>query len=260
MTQGKVVGGALALAVALIGVGGLAVVALAVTVQAGDLVVSSEGEVAPTTLPRDEPAPISFRIGARVRTADGAPLPAMKTFTFDADRQGQLFTEGLPTCSMKSLQSTTTEQARRICGDALVGTGSTSAVLTFPESNPTLVRAPLLMFNGGSRGARSILVIQVYARTPVATTFVLPGVVTRTSGLYGTRTLVRIPTIANGYGSLKSFRVRIHRTWIYRGKKRSFLIARCSTGRYFAHSEFTFSDGTTVAGTLSKPCTPRLGR
>jgi hypothetical protein len=103
--------------------------------------------------------------------------------------------------------------------------------------------------------------MQVYAPTPAPTTFVFKGVVTKIAGVYGTRTVVRIPTIANGYGAVKSFRVKIHRTWTYRGKRRSFLIARCISGRYFAHPEFRFAGGTQIGGTISKPCTTRpVGR
>jgi len=257
MMQGKRIGWRVALAVATIGLVSLAASASAVTIQAGNLVISAEGGVTPTELPRDAPSPISFWIGASVRTDDGGPLPAMKTFVFDADRQGEFQTAGLPICRPRQLESTTTRQAKHACRDALVGSGSTSAVLAFPGSSPTLVRAPLLMFNGGTHGAKSILLMQVYAHTPVATTFVFPGVVRKTAGVYGTRTVVRIPTIANGYGSVKSFRVKIHRTWGYRGKRRSFLVAHCETGRYFAHPEFSFAGGTRVGGTLSKPCTTR---
>jgi hypothetical protein len=255
--QGKRIRWSLGLAMTAIGFAGLVAGASAVTIQAGNLVIRAEGGVTPTELPRDALSPITFRIDASVRTNDGGPLPAMKTFVFDADRQGEFYTAGLPICRPRQLQSTTTEQAKRACGDALVGTGSTSAVLAFPESSPTLVRAPLLMFNGGSQGAKSVLVMQVYASTPTPTTFVFEGVVTKTAGVYGTKTLVRIPTIANGYGSVKSFRVRIHRTWNYLGKRRSFLVARCVNGRYLAHPEFTFANGTKVAGTLAKPCTTR---
>src|SRR5215467_5376242 len=182
MKQGKRITWGLVLAV--IGLLGPLAGASAVTIQSGNLVITSEGGVAPTELPREAPAPISFWIGASVRTNDGSPLPAMKTFVFDADRQGELHTAGLAICRPRQLQSTTTRQARHACGNALVGAGSTSAVLAFPESSPTLVTAPLLMFNGGTHGAKTTLLMQVYAPTPAPTTFVFKGVGTKTAGLY----------------------------------------------------------------------------
>jgi hypothetical protein len=241
--------------IALFGAGG----ASAVTLRAGELVIDADGAVWPERLPGDAPAPISFRVGASISTVDQSPLPALQTFAFDADRQGEFFTAGLPKCAPAKLQSTTTAQAMRACGDSLVGTGTTSALLAFPERSPYLVSAPLLMFNGGSKGGKTLLVMQVYARKPIPTTFVVLGKVTPGKGAYGTHTTVAIPTIANGYGSLKSFAVRIHRTWTYRGKKRSFLLARCATGHYLAHAEFGFADGTLLSGTLIKSCKRAAG-
>lgn len=247
----------LAIAAAAVALGVIAAGASAVILRAGDLIVNVEGAVTPTKLSPTAPSPISFKVSAGLQTAGGGPLPALQTFSFDADRQGSFFTGGLPTCAPSRLRSADPAEAMKLCGNALVGTGTTSALLSFPEQTPYVVSAPLLMFNGGSSGRGSLLVMLVYAQTPVPTTFVVLGVVTKTAGVYGTNTLVKIPTIAGGYGSLKGFEVRIHRTWSYRGKKRSFLVAHCGTGRFLAHAEFAFANGAQFSGTLVKQCTPK---
>ena len=49
---------------------------------------------------------------------------------------------------------------------------------------------------------------------------------------------------------------RIGRRYQFKGRERSYVNARCSTGAIRTHGHFLFADGTIMDGTLEKPCTP----
>lgn len=235
---------------------GLATAALGDTVTSGNLTIEVEGVVSPTKLPRKTPAPITLTVSGAVKTTDGSHPPALKTIALEFDKAGQIYTKGLPTCDPAKLTSTLTAQAKKVCGPALVGTGKVSAQILFPEQAPFEASGPLLIFNGKPKGGKPVLVFQVHADVPAPTTFVTEGVISRASGKYGTSTEIRVPTIVGGQGSLTSFKATLHKTWTYKGQKKSLLVASCPTGSLFAHGEFTFADGTRISGEITKSCTP----
>ncbi|MBA3865544.1 MAG: hypothetical protein H0X42_04230 [Solirubrobacterales bacterium] len=246
---------ALCLAILALGAAGVSV-ALGDTVQAGNLIVEIEGQVSPQKLPKKTPAPITLNVSGSVKTADGTHPPVLKTIALEFDKHGSIYTKGLPTCNPSKLQATLTAQAKKVCGPALVGSGKVSAQILFPEQPPFNAAGPLLIFNGKPKGGKPVLVFHVHANVPAPTTFVTTGVISKASGKYGTSTEIAIPTIVGGQGSLTSFNATLHKTWTYKGQKKSLLLASCPTGALFAHGEFTFSDGTKISGDVAKNCTP----
>lgn len=230
--------------------------AIGETVRFENLIVSIEGGISPTRLPRKKPAPITLKVSGSIETADGTHVPALQELALEFDKHGHIYTKGLPTCTIGQLQSTLTSRAKKVCGDALVGTGRAAAEVALPEQAPFDASGPLLIFNGAPRGGRPVLIFHVYARVPAPTTFVTSGTIGTAHGKYGTSTLIRIPTIAAGQGSLISFNATVHKTWTYKGQKRSLLLASCPGGRLFAHGEFSFADGTEVEGEVARSCTP----
>ncbi len=52
-------------------------------------------------------------------------------------------------------------------------------------------------------------------------------------------------------------RLKIGRKWTYKGKRHSYLNARCENGKLQAKGEFTFTDGTFLSGTFIRPCEVR---
>ena len=226
------------------------------TVRYGNLVVSIEGSISPTKLSRRTPTPIALKVSGSIETADGSHVPALKTVALKFDRHGQIYTKGLPTCTRGKLQSTLTARAKKVCGPALVGTGRVSAEIALPEQPPFGASGPLLIFNGAPKGGRPVLIFHVYARVPAPTTFVTEGVIAKASGKYGTSTLIQIPTIVAGQGSLTSFEAKVHKTWTYKGEKKSLLLASCPTGHLYAHGEFAFADRTEISGDVARSCTP----
>jgi hypothetical protein len=226
------------------------------TVQVGNIVISAEGKISPSKLPKKTPAPITLNVSGTVATQDGTHVPPLKTIALEFDKAGQINTQGLPTCNVGELESTLTAQAKKTCATSLVGTGTVSAEIALPEQPPFNASGPLLIFNGKPKGGRPVLIFHVHANVPAPTTFVTSGVISKASGKYGTSTEIAIPTIVGGQGSLTSFNATLHKTWTYKGKKESLLLASCPTGKLIAHGEFTFVDHTKISSDIVKPCTP----
>ena len=241
-------------ALALLAVG-LVSAASGAVVRAGNLIVEIEGQISPTKLSKKTPTPITLTVSGSIKSADGSHVPALKTLSLQFDRHGQIYTKGLATCNPAKLESTLTAQAKAACGPALVGTGSVSAQIAFPEQAPFPASGPLLIFNGAPKGGKPTLIFHVHADVPAPTTFVTEGVISKASGKYGTSTEIAIPTIVGGQGSLTAFKAKIHKTWTYKGQKKSLLLATCPTGSLFAHGEFKFADGTKISGDVAKACT-----
>jgi hypothetical protein len=232
-------------------------VASAQTVRQGNLVVSIEGQISPRALPRHEPAPISLSVSGSLKTADATHPPALKTLFLEFDRHGQLNTTGLPTCRAAQLRATLTAQAKRACGDALIGQGRAQAEIAFPEQPPFSASGPMLLFNGAPEGAQRVILIHVYAFVPAPTTFVTKAIIGHAKGKYATTAEVEIPTIVSGQGSLTAFNATLRKAWTYKGKKQDLLLATCPTGHLYAHGDFLFADATELAGTVARSCTPK---
>jgi hypothetical protein len=243
-------------AVALIAVVVSAAAAAGETVRAGNLIVEIEGGISPSKLPKATPAPITLKVKGSIKTADGTHVPALKTLALQFDKNGFIYTKGLPTCPASKLQATLTAQAKAACGNALVGTGRVSAEIALPEQAPFNASGPLLIFNGPPQGGKPVLIFHVHANVPAPTTFVTSGAISKAHGKFGTSTLIQIPTIVNGQGSLTSFEATVHKTWTYKGQKKSLLLAQCPSGHLYAHGEFTFADHTLISGDVVRPCTP----
>jgi hypothetical protein len=223
-------------------------------VHFGNLLVEIDGGVSPVRLPKTKPAPVTLKVSGSIATTDGSRVPALKTLDLQFDRHGTVYTKGLPTCASSRLRATTTAAAKRACKGALVGTGRASAEIYLPEQPPFGASGPMLIFNGVPKGGRPVVIIHVYAHVPAPTTFITSGTIAKGHGKYGTQTQIDVPTIVAGQGSLTGFEATIHRTWSYKGQKRSFLAADCPTGSLFAHGEFSFVEGTEISGKFRQSC------
>ncbi len=231
--------------------------ALAQVVRSGNLIVTIEGNIAPKALPKKEPAPVSLQVSGSLKTADGTHPPVIKELFLQFDKHGELNTKGLPSCRSSQLQSTTTAVAKQACKDALIGSGSAEAEVALPEQAPFSASGPMLIFNGPSKGGKQTLLIHVYAFVPAPTTFVTTATIAHTKGKYGTTALVKVPTIVAGQGSLTAFEAKVKRSFLYKGRKQSVLLASCPTGHLYAHGDFTFKDGTRLSGSVARSCTPK---
>ncbi len=227
----------------------------ALKIRAGNLLVIGEGGFRPTKLPKHHNAPITIYGGGHIETVSGDPPPIIDTITFEFDRHGAVDTTGLPVCTAGKLEATTVAGARHMCPGAIVGKGSGSALVTFPEQAPFKVSSPITVFNGPRKNGNPTVFAHAYTTVPVPTTFVVPVVIEKISkGVYGYRTEAKIPRIANGYGIPISGNLTIGKRWTFKGRRHSFVNARCETGRLQARGLFTFKDGIVLRGTFFKPC------
>lgn len=129
--------------------------------------------------------------------------------------------------------------------------------VAFPEQAPFTSTGPLVLFNGGVRHGTTTMYIHAYVNVPAPTALVTVVKIKKIhQGHYGTRSIATIPTIAGGSGSLIAFNLSVHRTFRRNGSKQGYLLARCATGRFFAHGTVAFAGGTPIAGTVVRPCAP----
>lgn len=225
-------------------------------IRAGDLILEAEGGFTPTALPKHEDAPISLQGGGKLSTVSGELPPVMKTIDIEFDRHGHVDTTGLAVCHSSQLQGTDVPQARRACPNAIVGEGAGHAVVTFPEQQPIPVSSPITLFNGPKKHGDPTVLAHAYTTVPAPTTFIVPIVIERIHrGVYGYRTIAKIPKIAGGAGHPIAGHLKVFREWTYKGKRYSYVNARCETGHLQARAGITFGDGTSLTGTFVKKCT-----
>lgn len=229
--------------------------AIKVHLRQGDLLITGEGGVTPNRLPKDHDAPITIYGGGEISTVSGAYPPVIKDINFEFDKHGSVVTTGLPVCTAAKLQATTVPAARKNCPGAIVGKGFGRGVVVFPEQPAIPVSSPITIFNGPKKGGDNTVFAHFYTTVPAPVAFVVPIVIQRIhKGVYGYRTEARIPPIAGGNGIPLSGHLTIGKKWTYKGKRYSYVNARCATGRLQARGEFGFRDGTLLKGTFFQPC------
>jgi hypothetical protein len=231
--------------------------ASAVTVTEGNLTIEVDGATTPAALPKSAFAPISFHGSATVSTVDGTHIPPAESTELLVDKHIRLDTTGLPTCSLRQIQATAPAAAMAACGDALIGKGTSTAQVQFPEQASFTAKGPLLAFNGpaeGGYGGYHEQFYYVYADVPVPTALIAVAKVAKASGPYGYKISIRVPKIAGGAGSFSGAEFTIDRRWTYKGTEHSFLSAECAYGHFRAQVEVDFGDGSHVIGDVIQAC------
>ncbi len=227
-------------------------------VRVGNLYLRDNGGISPTKLPRHEQVPIAANLNARIGTNDGSHPPAIKSVVADFDKSIEVNAEGLPVCRQDQLVARSTKDAKKACGDAIVGSGVGEVEVAFPEQKPIVAKGPIYLFNGGVRGGTTSLLIHTYVNVPAPTAVIATTKITKINrGHYGLHTVSTIPAIAGGAGSVTKFKISIDRSFDYKGEHESYLTASCPTGVYYAEGKVQFADDTTLEITHVLPCTPR---
>jgi hypothetical protein len=253
-----------AIAAAALVMAALASVALAagkdkpVTVRAGNLELTFDGGFSPKALSRTTPTPISAEFKGQIETLDGKHPPALKEVEIEADKNTGVNVKGYPICTAAKLQSQDTKHAEQICGDSILGKGKTKVQIQFPEQPPIPVNSPLILFNGGEQGGVINLFVHAYITVPTPAAIVTTVKVSKISnGRYGLKSVASIPKIAGGAGSVLSFTLNVGKQFTYKGKKVSFVTAKCPDGKIQVHGTAVFSDGTRASAEVIRTCTPK---
>jgi hypothetical protein len=239
-----------------------AAVAGANVIQSGNVRVKFDAGFSPTSLPRDEPAPISVEVEGQISTTDGSQPPPLQRLRIELSSSGQIETRGLPACRASALQSTTSKLALERCGPARVGSGKFQAELQL-SGRPILVDGRALVFNG-IVARRAGMFIHIYISAPVQVTLVIPLKISRATGRFGTVLSTRVPPLAGGFGSITQLQLKIGRNYSYRGARHSYLSAACAAPEgfpgatfTFARGVFSFAGGRTLNAFLSRSCQVR---
>ena len=246
-----------AVLVAVVGVGS-ATAEKPKTVEAGNLVFTFNGGFSPKALPKKTFAPITLTASGKVATKDGEHPPALKEAIIETDKNGAVNVKGLPVCKSGQLQSRDTSAARKACPKAIIGTGKTTVEVKLAEQNPILVNSALTVFNGGQKGGTTTFYIHAFFTSPVSGAIVTTVKIKKIhNGRYGLKSVASIPKIVSGAGSVKSFDLKIGKTFTYKGKKVSVLSAKCSDGKLQAFATSLFSDGTKASAGIVRTCTSK---
>lgn len=209
----------------------------------------------PKKLPRKRFAPISLSTGFHMSAIDGSVPPGLTSAVLDFDRHGKVRPRGLPSCSTAQLEGTTTEDARAVCNGARVGEGSARFLVDPPDAPPFGAPGPVLAFNGERQGRNPTVVFHVRANLPEPTTVVIPAPISKAPGpIFGRRVRFEVPRVAGGTGLLTDFEVTIQRRFRHRGKRRSYVVARCKAGDLLVRGDLRFSDGGRAFGSLGRDC------
>jgi hypothetical protein len=155
------------------------------------------------------------------------------------------------------IQATSTSGAKRACPDAIVGSGSATVEVAFPEQEPFSSTGPVVLFNGGVRGKTTTVLLHAYVDVPAPTAIVVPARVVRVDdGQFGLEILAKIPRIAGGAGSVTGFELTVGRRFSVAGERHSLLTAGCPSGHWRTAGEAEFADGTVLSIDHVFPCTP----
>ena len=228
--------------------------------ERGDLFVRFDGGIAPQALPRDSRGPIAVRVEGTIRTLSGERPPALRQIEIAVNRGGSLDTRGLPVCGLRQLEARSSRKALEVCGDALVGQGRYEGAFSFPEQSSFPLRGRILAFNAIVDGKRAILA-HVFGAEPFPATRIITFRIRNEQGTFGTVLIGQLPASLNRNGYLKELSLVLHRSYVYRGRRHSYLGAQCGApagtriGVFaFARVAMTFADGRRLASTLIRSC------
>jgi hypothetical protein len=230
-------------------------VALAIVLREGTLEVVGEGGFMPTSLPKQKTAPIILHGEGSIGTTDGSLPPILRTLTVWFDKHGAVVTKGLPYCTKGKLAATTTATARKICAGSIVGEGSGTALIAFPEQKPFKATSPITIFNAPPHDGNPTVLAHAYLGVPAPTTYIVPVEIQKVhNGPFGFRTEATIPKIAGGAGIPLEGRLTIGKKWTYKGQRLSYANASCPSGKLQAKFEAEFTDSTQLSGLILKHC------
>jgi hypothetical protein len=102
----------------------------------------------------------------------------------------------------------------------------------------------MLAFNARIDGHRALLA-HVFGTRPIPNAEVLPMTVRRErSGQFGSVLTVTMPNVGDEWGYVTGFELTLHRTYRFRGVKRSFLAASCPAPKDLREVPFKAARGT----------------
>jgi hypothetical protein len=225
--------------------------AQAEVVQKGGVRVSVTGKMTPTRLPRRGTAPVAVSLAGHISAAKADALPQLAEVSFAINSHGELHAKGIPLCRLGHISPSTTAEALAACGPSLVGEGRFSADVRIPEQSPFPSEGKLLAFNGKLNG-RPALFAHIYGTKPVPTSYVLPFLISKAKGTFGTTLTASLPKITGKWGYVTGVSLNL---------QSRYLAAGCPAPKGFPSvafpllkASFGFSGGPKIEQTLTRSC------
>jgi len=222
-------------------------------VEVENLVLRADGGFKPQSLPRRQFAPIDFQGHVDLSAKGGGKPSPLKQALLDFDRDGRLSVAGLPSCAPETIDDLGTEEARRVCRGAIVGTGHVEALVS-TGGGDVPARSELTVFNGPRLEGLPTAVLHARTTVPAMQTYAIVVPIEQRRGGFRYRARIDLPPLAGGFGALTHIDVKIGRRYRAGGKQRSYVSARCSDNILQTHGRFSFEDGTIVDGLVEKFC------
>jgi hypothetical protein len=232
-------------------------------VQRGNVRVSFDGSLSPKTLPRLDMAPVRVAVAAKIASTNSDAPPQLRQISIAINRNGHFTPEGLPICSMRDIQPSTTANALKACPGSLVGEGHFSAKVLLSEQAPFPSEGKIFAFNGTLHGKPTIFA-HVYGTKPIPTSYTLPFVIQTAKGTYGTVLRASLPNLIGNSGYITGLSLTLGRNFSSHGQRRSYLSASCPAPAGFPGAVFPFARATfgfadrTVTSVLNRNC--KVGR
>jgi hypothetical protein len=216
--------------------------------------VSVTGRMSPTKLPRDAAAPVAVSLTGHIIPTRAGQLPKLERISIAINRHGRLDTGAVPVCRLGHIDPSTTAEAMVACGSSLVGEGRFSANVKIPEQSPFPSKGKVLAFNGRFKGKPAILA-HVFGTEPVPTSYVLPFLVEKGNGTYGTLLEASLPGVTGEWGYVTGISLELDRR---------LLSASCPAPKGFQgavfpllRTSFGFDRRVTLTSTLNRSCRVR---
>ena len=231
--------------------------------QKGNLFIRFDGGIAPKRLFRAHPTPIAVRIEGTIRSLNPQAPPNLRKIRIALNRGGKLSTKGLPRCNQSKITEDTSAGALAACGPALVGGGGYTVKTKIQNQPHTITSGEVLLFNSRRHGHAAILA-HLYQTEPAPVTNFITFDIRHRDGRFGTVLTGRLSRSLSHNYYLRTIYLNLRRQYRYRGRKRSYLSARCPTPKGvhvaafpFAHASMSFDNGRTLSSTMVRTCRSR---
>jgi hypothetical protein len=236
---------ALGLAAALVSVGAASAAPNTQTITA---------TVSPSKLPKKTKAPVSLLIDvASTNPTNPFQIPNPATLgKVDIDKDLKLQQKGLATCNSSQFgAATTTQQAKSMCGDSLLGSGTAAIQIpSGPAIPPVKISAVVTAFNGKGK----TLILHTYNTLSGAQTLVGKLGPSTGGSKYGTTLTVPVPPLAGGTAVVTGFSTKVKKTYRNKGKKLSYVSSSCKDKKLQFQARFTDNQGNVATGTFTQKC------
>jgi hypothetical protein len=223
-----------------------------------DTLITFDSQIFPRVLPRHGEAPIGIRIEGHLKTRKKREPAALTDMELAIQRAGRLTHRGLPICDVDLIDPASTAQAVAACPGARIGYGRIRAQASFPGTQAFYFNGKVVIFNGRLEDGRPAVLLHVFNPTP-PTSFVFPLTISHQRGRYGTALSAHVKI--GQWSRITDFRLVLKRTYLYKGRRHSYLSAGCpapagfSVGiSPFVQATLGFADGTETKVPVISSC------